>query len=78
MKKVSTCPLCKASFYSIQKMEEAVSSDQKIYSQTIPSNSFATDVYIIPHGEASTRTGLQYMVTFCPYSLLQLTSDTLH
>ncbi|GKA05330.1 BRCT domain-containing protein [Tanacetum coccineum] len=61
MKKVSKCPLCKASFYSIQKMEEAVSSEQKIYSQTIPNDSFATDVYIIPHGEASARTRIQYM-----------------
>lgn len=55
MKKNCTCPLCKASFCSIQKMEEAATSDQKIYSQTIPNNPSATDVYILPHGRASTH-----------------------
>ncbi|CAI9272590.1 unnamed protein product [Lactuca saligna] len=54
MKKVSTCPLCKANFYSIQKMEDALSSDQKIYSQTVPNENASMDVYILPHAEAST------------------------
>lgn len=54
MKKVSTCPLCKASFYSIKKMEDALSSDQKIYSQTVPNENASMDVYILQHAEAST------------------------
>ncbi|KAI3794031.1 hypothetical protein L1987_36656 [Smallanthus sonchifolius] len=65
LKKVSTCPLCKASFYSIQKMEDAESSDQKIYSQTVPNHCPITDVYIVPHGESSTHQTLPPPTPVC-------------
>ncbi|PIN12002.1 hypothetical protein CDL12_15391 [Handroanthus impetiginosus] len=47
-RKSSTCPLCKASFICITKVDDALSSDQKIYSQSIPHDSSNTDLYILP------------------------------
>ncbi|KAJ8450431.1 hypothetical protein Cgig2_002116 [Carnegiea gigantea] len=51
-KKESTCPLCKASFASITRVDGAASLDQKIYSQFIPDPSSTQDIFIVPEGGA--------------------------
>ncbi|EPS69307.1 zinc finger family protein, partial [Genlisea aurea] len=46
--KLSTCPLCKASFICISRMEATVTSDQKIYSQSVPEDSARIDFFVLP------------------------------
>lgn len=49
---VSTCPLCKCGFLRITKLEDADSADQKIYSQTVPGPSSATnDIFMLSDRE---------------------------
>ncbi|WKA03884.1 hypothetical protein VitviT2T_021965 [Vitis vinifera] len=51
-RKTATCPLCKASFVSITKVDDAAYSDQKIYSQTIPYAPSTSDILILADQES--------------------------
>ncbi|KAH9613281.1 hypothetical protein KSS87_020806 [Heliosperma pusillum] len=50
-RKETTCPLCKASFASITRVDAAASLDQKSYSQTVPCAS-SQDIFIVPEAGA--------------------------
>nr|XP_018681677.1 PREDICTED: uncharacterized protein LOC103985377 isoform X2 [Musa acuminata subsp. malaccensis] len=55
--KISSCPLCKSSFTSMRKMD--TSTDQKIYSQTIPSESSNIDIIMVSNnGNDSARASM--------------------
>ncbi|KAL5987526.1 hypothetical protein ACLOJK_035274 [Asimina triloba] len=58
--KVSTCPLCKAPFVSITKVEGASCSDQKIYSQSLPPITSSTDVVMLAGGEGCNSEDFQF------------------
>ncbi|XP_050382521.1 BRCT domain-containing protein At4g02110 isoform X1 [Argentina anserina] len=52
-RKISTCPLCKAPFTAITKVDDAITSDQNIFSQTIPSAPKVDISFLIDQGTSN-------------------------
>ncbi|KAG2241352.1 hypothetical protein Bca52824_096663 [Brassica carinata] len=68
-RKKTTCPLCKFSFVTITKIEDAGSSDQKIYSQTVPDPTSTNNSLVVLPEEGEERQG------FNPLMLLSEPED---
>ncbi|XP_050269900.1 uncharacterized protein LOC126713969 isoform X4 [Quercus robur] len=64
-RKISTCPLCKASFNSITKVEDAATTDQKIYSQTIPCAHSDLDIFILADLETTSFGAQSSLALIC-------------
>ncbi|KAK4602258.1 hypothetical protein RGQ29_011340 [Quercus rubra] len=64
-RKISTCPLCKASFNSITKVEDAAATDQKIYSQTIPCAHSDLDIFILADLETTSFGAQSSLALIC-------------
>ncbi|VVA94332.1 unnamed protein product [Arabis nemorensis] len=65
-RKKTTCPLCKSSFIAITKIEDAGSSDQKIYSQTVPDPSSTNNILVVlPEEERQGFNPLQSRSSAC-------------
>ncbi|KAB1211076.1 hypothetical protein CJ030_MR6G018062 [Morella rubra] len=76
-RKISTCPLCKASFVSITKVEDAASSDQKIYSQTIPCAASDLDIFILTDQETHSFGAQSSLAPICSACRFQEPEDLL-
>ncbi|KAL9231517.1 hypothetical protein vseg_006739 [Gypsophila vaccaria] len=61
-RKETTCPLCKASFASITRIDGAASLDQQIYSQTVPCPQSSQDIFFVPE-VAAIRSNTQIPVS---------------
>jgi len=62
-RKKTTCPLCKSNFITITKIEDADSSDQKIYSQTVPDLSSTNNILVVLPEEEEQRQTLNPLVS---------------
>ncbi|KAM7257770.1 hypothetical protein ACFE04_013511 [Oxalis oulophora] len=69
---ISSCPLCKATFMSITKVNDAATSDQKIYSQTIPCTSSMKNIFILTDQEPNLQH--QLVVNVIPVNLRNFSS----
>ncbi|XP_059451474.1 uncharacterized protein LOC132182293 isoform X1 [Corylus avellana] len=76
-RKISTCPLCKASFVSITKVEDAATTDQKIYSQTIPCAPSDLDIFILTDQETRTFGAQSLLAPTCSACRCQEPEDLL-
>lgn len=69
MGKISNCPLCKASITMIKKVEHAATTDQKVYSQSIPCDYTSSDIFI-PMEQEFPHNNLEVYLSILNYILI--------